>query len=62
MSLIDIECLIRKANIISHPILPLNETKKLETINILRCLVEPLGLEGEVEDKVVLIKGDYLTI
>lgn len=58
----DIRCLISKADIISLPILPLNKAKISETINILRCLIECLGLEGIVKDKIVPIKGNYLIV
>ncbi len=57
----DIQCIIRKADIIPLPILLLDKTKISKTINILHCLVERLGLKGVVEDKVVLIKVNYLT-
>lgn len=58
----DIQSLIKKVDIILFPILPLKKAKILETINILRYIVEYLGLKNIVEDKVVLTKGDYLTI
>lgn len=62
MPLKDIRCPIMKADIISLLILPLNKTKISETIDILRCLVKRLGLEGVIEDKVVPIKDSYLTV
>lgn len=58
----NIRYLIRKADIIPLPIFPLDKTKISETINILCYLVERLGLENIVEDKIVPIKGNYLTI
>lgn len=61
MLLKNIWCLIRKVDIILFPILPLNKAKISKTIDILHCLVERLGLENLVEDKIVLIKDDYLT-
>lgn len=58
----DIRCAIKKANVFSLLILPLNEATILETIDILRSLIERLGLKSVVEDKIVPIKGDFLTI
>lgn len=62
MPLKNIQYLIKKADIILLPILLLNEAKILETIDILYCLIECLGLKGIIKDKIVLIKGDYLTV
>lgn len=62
MLLKNIWCVVRKADIIFFPILPLNKAKISKTIDILRCLVKRLGLTGIVNDKIVPIKGDYLTI
>lgn len=53
---------IKKANVIPFPILPLNKATILETVNILHCLIEYLGLTGVVKNKIILIKSDYLTI
>lgn len=55
-------CLIRKTDIIPFLILLLNKAIILETVNILYYLVERLGLASIVEDKIVPIKSDYLTI
>lgn len=62
MPLKNIQCAVIKADIIPLPILPLNKAKISETIDILRCLVERLGLTGVVNDKIVPIKRDYLTV
>lgn len=62
MPLKDIWYTIKKANVILLPILSLKKTTISKTINILRFLVELLSLKGVVEDKIVLIKGDFLTI
>lgn len=52
----------RKANVIRLPILPLSKASITKTIHILRCLVGRLELLSIVEDTVVPIKSDYLTI
>lgn len=62
MPLKDIRCAIRKANVIPLPILSLNKATISETIDILCSLIKWLGLESVVEDKIVSIKGDFLTI
>lgn len=62
MPLNDIQYSISKADIISLPILPLNHAKISETIEIQHYLVERLGLENIIENKVVPIKADYLTV
>ncbi len=62
MPLKDIRCSVRKADVILLPILPLNKASIAETVDILRCLVERLELSGIVEDTIVPIKGDYLTV
>ena len=62
MPLKDIQYPVRKVDIIPLPILSLKKSKISEKINILCCLVERLSLKGVVEDKVVSIKDDYLTI
>lgn len=62
MSLKDIRCSIRKTNIILLLILLLNKARIFETIDISYCLVERLDLESIVEEKVIPIKGDYLTV
>ena len=62
ISLKDIQCLVRKTDIITLPILPLNKSKILESIDLLDYLIERLGLESVVEDKLVPIKDDYMTI
>lgn len=62
ISLKDIQCPIKKADIILNPILPLNKAIISETIDILYSLIERQGLENVVKDKVVPIKGNYLII
>ncbi len=62
MPLKDIRYLVRKADVIPLPILPLNEASIAKTVDILRCLVGRLRLSYIVEDIVVPIKGDYLTV
>ena len=62
MPLKDIRCAIRKTDVIFLPILPLNKATISETIDILHFLVERLSLQGVVEDKIVPIKRDFLTI
>lgn len=62
MLLKDIWYAIKKTDIILLPILPLKEAKISETINILYGLVEHLGLENVIEDKIMLIKGNYFTV
>lgn len=54
--------LIRKANIILFPILPLNGTKILKTIDILCCLIKHLYLKDKIQDKVVQIKDNCLNV
>lgn len=51
-----------KADVISLLILPPNEALIAETVNILRWLTKRVGLTNVVEDKVVPIKGDFLTV
>lgn len=62
MSLKDIQYLIKKTDIIALPILPLNEYKISETIDILCYLIGRQGLKDVVKNKVIFIKDDYLTI
>lgn len=62
MPLKDIRYVIRKTDVIPLSILLLNEATILEIIDILCFLVEQLGLKGMVEDKIVQIKRDFLTI
>ena len=62
MPLKDIRYIIKKANVILLPILPLNKATILKTINILRFLNERRSLESVIEDKIVPIKRDFLTI
>lgn len=62
MLLKDIRYFIRKADIILFPILPLNKTIIMETIDILRYLIKRLGLKSLVKNKIVPIKGNYLTV
>lgn len=51
-----------KADIIPLLILPLNKVKILNIINILHYLVKHLGLISIVNDKIMPIKRNYLTI
>ena len=51
-----------KVDVISLPILPLNKASIAKIVNILRWLTEYLGLINIVEDKVVSIKEDFLTL
>lgn len=51
-----------KADVISLLILSLKEASIAETINILRWLTERLGMKNVLEDKVLPIKGDFLTV
>lgn len=53
---------IRKTDIILFSIYPLNKSKISETVSILSCLIECMGLKSIVKDKVVSIKDNYLTI
>lgn len=62
MPLKNIQCAIQKADVIPLPILPLDESKIATTVDIIRCLVERLGLAGVIEEKVVPIKGDFVTV
>lgn len=57
-----IQCIMWKADIITLLILPLNKASIAEIVNILRWLTECLGPTDVVEDKVVPIKGDFLTM
>lgn len=57
-----IQYAIRKADVIFLLILLLNEATISETINILRFLVKWLGLKDMVEDKIMPIKRNFLTI
>lgn len=57
-----IQYFIKKANIISLLILPLNKFIILKTINILYYPVERLELVGMIKDKIISIKGNYLII
>ena len=52
-----------KANILPLPTLPYNEAEIIETIDILSELIQRLDLDDYVfEDKVVMAKGDWLTV
>ncbi len=55
MPLKDIQCSVRKANVILLPILPLNEVSIPKTVDKLRSLVGHLGFSGIIEDTVVPI-------
>lgn len=62
MLLKHIWCFIKTIDVILLLILSLNKAVILEAIIILYCLIERLGLAGIVEDKIVLIKDNYLTV
>ena len=53
---------MRKADGIPLSILPLNEASIAETVYILRWLTKRLGLKDVVEDKIISIKRDFLTV
>lgn len=55
-------CSIKKTDIILFLILPLNKAIISETVNILYCLIEHLKLVCVIENKVILIKDNYLTV
>lgn len=62
MPLRKIQCIIQKADIILISILPLDEYKILITVDIICCSIKPLGLAGVIEEKIVLIKGKFVTV
>lgn len=62
MPLRNIQCAIQKTNVIPLLILPLNESKIATTIDIICCLVERLGLAGVIEEKIVPIKENFVTV
>lgn len=63
MLLKEIQCVKKKADILLLSILPYDESKISETINILRELIQHLNLNDYVlEDKIVIIKKDWLTV
>lgn len=62
MPLKSIQCVMQKADVIPLPILPLNKASIAETVNILCWLTERLGLTDIVEDKVISIKRNFLTM
>lgn len=51
-----IQCLVRKVDVISLPILPLNIELIIEIVDILHCLVECWELTSIVKDIVIPIK------
>lgn len=63
MPLKELQCAKEKANILSFPVLPYNKFEISETIDILRKLIQRFDLNDNVfEDKVVMAKGDWLTV
>ncbi len=63
MPLKEIQCIKEKVNILILPSLPYNESEISEIIDILRELIQRLNLNNYVfEDKIVMVKEDWLTV
>ncbi len=63
MLLKEIQCVKEKADILPLPTLPYDKSEISETIDILRELIQRLSLDDYVfEDKIVMVKGDWLTV
>lgn len=56
-------CKVEKADILPIPTLAYDESTISGTLNILRTVTQVLGLtEDVVRDKVIMLKGDLLTV
>lgn len=62
MPLKNIQCIIQNVDIISLLISPLNKVLIAETVDILYGLVIPFGLTNVYQNKIILIKGDFVTM